>query len=404
MIFTVNDYAYYTDFFRPTWAEISLDALQHNIEAIRNIIPNTMKLMAVVKADAYGHGAIHIAKHAVQCGIDYLAVAFLDEALELRQAGITFPILIMGYTPPEAVHLAIQHNISFTVFSHEVLDAIEQCNLSKLNERQAIIHIKIDTGMNRVGIRFDDDATGLIDRALQLPGVRVEGLFTHYASADEADKSFTRQQHQRFKNIIDHYEARNITFPFIHAGNSATAIDTPELSCNMVRIGVSLYGFYPSAEINRHKIALQPVMTFKTQTIMVKTLPPDNGIGYGLIYRTQAEEQIATVPVGYADGYARLLSERGEVLIRGQRVPIAGRISMDQTTINVSAIDEPRVGEEVILFGQQGAETICAGELAEKLETIHYEITCKIAHRVPRVYYYKGQRVSTLNRMIRSNE
>lgn len=385
-------------FYRPTWAEISLDALQHNISSIRRIIPEQMKMLAVVKADAYGHGAIEVARHAVSCGVDYLAVAFLDEALELRAAGITSPILIMGYTAPEAVETAIEHNISFTVFSEPMLEALEQ---RANDEKKATIHIKIDTGMSRLGVRYNDDVLAFIDQALRISNVNVEGIYTHYARADEADKSFTIEQHRRFSKIIEHYRERGFEFPIVHAGNSATAIDMPSLSFNMIRLGISMYGLYPSIEINRNKVKLKPVMTFKTHIVNINMLPPNTGVSYGQTYHTQSDEQIATIPVGYADGFSRALSGDVEVLLRGQKVPIVGTICMDQCMVNGTGMDELAIGEEVVLFGVQGERYILADELASKLGTINYEITCQVSHRVPRVYCKDGQRVKVMNRLIR---
>lgn len=385
-------------FYRPTWAEISLDALQHNIDSIRSVIPGEMKMIAVVKADAYGHGAIEVARHAVSCGVDYLAVAFLDEALELRAAGIKAPILIMGYTSPEAIDTAIEHDIAFTVFSEHMLSALEQRDNGA---KQAIIHIKIDTGMSRLGVRYNDDVTGFIDRALRIPNVKIEGLYTHYACADEADKSFTIEQHHRFSHIIAHYRERGVEFPLVHAGNSATAIDMPALSFNMVRLGISMYGLYPSLEINQSKVKLMPVMTFKTHIVNINALPPHTGVSYGQTYHTQADEQIATIPVGYADGFSRALSGHVEVLLRGQKVPIVGRICMDQCMLNATGLQELTIGEEVVLFGVQQDRIILADELASKLGTINYEVTCQVSHRVPRVYCKDGRRVKVMNRLIR---
>ncbi len=387
-------------YFRPTWAEISLDALRHNIKAFREILHNSMKFMVVVKADGYGHGAIEISKEAIRSGVDYLAVAFLDEALELRHAGITAPILILGYTPPEGVPLAIEHHITMTVFSEDVLTAIEK----RTHQDQTVtIHIKIDTGMGRLGIHYTEDVVGFINRAMRLSRVVVEGLYTHYASADELDKSYTHMQYHRFNHIIKKYKEIGISFPLLHCGNSAAAIDIPELSYNMVRVGISLYGLYASDEVNQKKIVLQPVMAFKTSFVMIKRLPPHSGVSYGSIYHTKTEEQIGTLPVGYADGYSRSLSNQVEVLFRGQRVPIVGRICMDQCMINITGYEQVKMSEEVVLFGQQGDQMISVDELAKKLGTINYELTSIISRRVPRVYVRDGQKCKVINRLNVSN-
>lgn len=254
--------------------------------------------------------------------------------------------------------------------------------------------------MGRIGLHEEQTAIAFIEKALKLPGVIVEGLYTHYACADETDKSYTYEQHERFERIARHFRLKGLHFPYVHAGNSATAIDFPELSYNMVRLGISLYGLYPSVEVNRHKIDLQPVMSFKTGVVMAKMLPPNSGISYGTIYRTQGEEQIATLPVGYADGYTRMLTGRVKVLIRGRKVPVVGKICMDQCMINVTGLPDVKVGEEVVLFGQQGNERISADDLANSLGTINYEITCMVSNRVPRVYTRNGKKVKVINHLL----
>lgn len=370
-------------YYRPTWAEISLDAVRHNVGEFRRVLPPHVKLMAVVKANAYGHGAVEVAQEAVRAGAAWLGVAFMDEALQLRRAGVTAPILVMGYTPPEAVRLAREYNVAIAVYSSEVLEAL-QAEGSK--ERPIAVHVKMDTGMGRIGLVGERETITFIDRLLGIPGVRVEGLFTHYACADETDKSYTHGQYRQFCRIIDHYRSRGVAFDCLHAGNSATGIDLPELTGNMLRLGIGLYGFYPSEEVNRTRVRLRPVMSLKTRIVMVKTLPPGSGVSYGIVYRTRGEETIATIPVGYADGYSRLLSGRAEALVRGVRAPVVGRICMDQCMLNVTGVPGAAVGDEVTLFGGCGGAAISADELARKLGTIHYEITCMVSARVPRVY------------------
>lgn len=386
-------------YYRPTRVEISLDALRYNYNAFRAAIPSSMQIMAVVKANAYGHGAIEIAQEAVQCGADYLGVAFLDEAIELRQAGITSPILVLGYTPPEGISAALQHNITITVYSDPVLDALAESDALQPYGKIKV-HIKIDSGMGRIGLYETNTAIAFIEKALDLPGVVVEGLYTHYASADEMDKTYTYEQHHRFDRVVGYFRGKGVTFSYLHAGNSATAIEFPQLSYSLIRLGISLYGHYPSAEVNKRMIDLQPVMSFRTGVVMVKELPPDSVVSYGAIYRTQGTEQIATLPVGYADGFTRMLTSRAEVLIRGHKVPVVGRICMDQCMINVSDIPGVAVGDEVVLFGRQGTETIAADDLAEALGTINYEITCMVSNRVPRIYIRDGKPVKVVNHLL----
>jgi alanine racemase len=382
-------------FYRPTWVEISLDALRHNFRSFRRLLPTEMKIMAVVKADAYGHGAVEVAKEVIENGASYLAVAFLDEALELRRAGITAPILVLGYTSKQGLALAIANKITLNIYNLDHLESIAELSSA---ENPANIHIKIDTGMGRIGLHTEREAIAFIERALELPHVHVEGLFTHYATADEEDKSYTHKQYEHFDRVVQYFTQKGVDFKFIHAGNSATAIDSPELTYNMVRLGISLYGLYPSEEVQQQKIDLQPVMSLKTGVVMLKEMPKGSGISYGSIYHTQIEsERIATLPVGYADGFSRMLTGKAQALIHGQKVSIVGTICMDQCMINVTGVDQVELEDEVLLLGRQGNAVITAEELAKQLGTINYEITCMISHRVPRVYIRDGKLFNAVN-------
>jgi alanine racemase len=388
-------------YFRPTRVEISLDALRANLEGFRRVLPDHVNMMVVVKADAYGHGAVEVSREALRCGVTYIAVAFLDEGLELRQAGITAPILVLGYTPPEGLEWAWKHGITVNVYSHEVLDAFERLQLEQPQDKPLTIHIKVDSGMNRLGLSTEKEAIELIERAFRIPGLFVEGLFTHYASADETDKTFTHEQYKRFDRIVEYFREQGTEFTYIHAGNSAAAIDCPNLTYNMVRLGISMYGLYPSEEVNHQVIELEPVMSIKTGVVMVKSLPPGSGVSYGTIYRTSGEETIATLPIGYADGFSRMLTGKAQALVKGTRVPVVGRICMDQCMVNVTGVADIHNEEEVVILGRQGGERITAEEHAAWLGTIKYEITCMISHRVPRVYIRDGAVVSTVNPLMR---
>lgn len=383
-------------YFRPTRAIVSLDALERNIQAFRRALPTGTRIMAVVKANAYGHGAVEIARWSAACGADYVGVAFLDEAIELRRAGITSPILVLGYTPLEGIELAVEYGLTLTVFSEHVLEALEMRpdGAPPLN-----IHIKVDTGMSRIGLHDTRQAIAFIERALAIRSVRVEGIYTHFARADEADKAPTKRQHERMNEVVEHFRLKGVEFPYVHSGNSAAAIDTPQYCYNMVRLGISMYGLYPSPEVNRSRIRLEPVLTFATEVIMVKTLPPGTPVSYGGTYVTRGYEQIATLPVGYGDGYSRMLSGKAMVLIGGRRVPVVGRICMDQCMVNVTGMDV-RPGDEAVLIGRQGEEEILADELAEWLGTFNYEIVCMIADRVPKVYMKEGRRVAVENHLL----
>ncbi|UQZ83941.1 Alanine racemase [Paenibacillus konkukensis] len=385
-------------FYRPTRVEISLDALRGNLQRFRKVLPAHVKMMAVVKADAYGHGAVEVSREALRCGVEYIAVAFLDEGLELRQAGITAPILVLGYTPPEGLEMAWEHDITINVYSNEVLDAFERL---QAREKPLHVHVKIDSGMNRLGLTTETEAIAFIERALHIPGLHVEGLFTHYACADEEDKSYTLEQYRRFDRIVQHFAAQGVAFDYVHAGNSAAAIDSPDLTYNMVRLGISMYGLYPSDEVNRQAIELEPVLSIKTGVVMVKQLPEGAGISYGTVYHTAGEETIATLPIGYADGFSRMLTGKAYALVKGHKKPIVGRICMDQCMMNVTGLDDIHNGEEVVILGKQGEERITAEDHAAWLGTVNYEITCMISHRVPRVYIRDGAVVSTVNPLMR---
>lgn len=389
--------------YRPTRAEIDLDVLGANYEAFRRRLPEKIKLLACVKANAYGHGAVPISRELETLGADYLSVAFLDEALELRNAGITLPILVLGYTPPQGVQIAWEHDITLNVFSEEVLDTIVTLDPAEFTNKLKV-HIKIDSGMGRLGLQPGEEAVEFIRRAMQIPHVEVEGLFTHFATADERDKSYTLEQYERFQGLVAALRDQEMHIPIIHTGNSAIAIDLPELTCQMARIGIALYGLYPSGEVVKQQVQLKPVLTLKTQAVWVKTVPPGSAISYGAKYITDQEERIATLPIGYADGYSRMMSGKAQVLIRGRRVPVVGTICMDQCMVSLQSLaenaEEIQAGEEVVLIGQQLGEEITAEELAAWIGTINYELVCMMAHRVARVYTRKGVTESVLNPLI----
>ncbi|MFC3749052.1 alanine racemase [Paenibacillus sp. GCM10012306] len=387
--------------YRPTAAEINLDALRANYEAFRTALPPETKFMGCVKANAYGHGAVEITRELETLGADYVSVAFLDEALQLRQAGIKLPILVLGYTPPDGIAAAWENNITVTLFTKEVLEAIGQLPVDP--EHRLKVHIKMDSGMGRLGL-LPPDVPAFIAEVQLVAQAELEGMFTHFAKADEEDKSYTMEQYRRFTDVAETLREQEIDIPIIHTGNSATAIDTPYLSTSMVRVGISLYGFYPSTEVNRQLIDLHPIMTLKTQVVYVKSLPPYWGISYGTRYVTDSEEVIATLPVGYADGYSRMLTGKAEVLIRGRRVPVVGTICMDQCMVSLKSFAEEaeqiKAGEEVVLIGRQAGVSITADELALHLGTIHYEVVCMLAHRVPRVYIREGSTPYLVNALL----
>jgi alanine racemase len=386
-------------YYRPTVAEISLDALGSNIGAFREHLKAGTKLLASVKANAYGHGALEIARKAVIAGADYLGVAFLDEALQLRASGIDSPILVLGYTPSAGFPLAREKGITLTLYRNEMLD--DAANLPAFGKKLKA-HIKIDSGMGRLGLLPGKEAEQFLERAYALPQLDVEGLYTHYARADEEDKGYTFLQVERFGSVVEYACRSGMHIPLVHSGNSAAGIDLPEHVGSMLRLGISMYGLYPSTEVNSRLVHLEPVLTLKTAIVHVKNLAPGEGISYGTRYFTRGKESIGTLPIGYADGFSRMLSGKAEALVRGRRVPVVGTICMDQCMIRLNDAEDVgqqkiEPGEEVVLIGRQGDDILSAEEVASKLGTIPYELICMLSARIPRVYRSNGEVVSVTN-------
>ncbi|KAF0134670.1 MAG: alanine racemase [Candidatus Saganbacteria bacterium] len=358
-----------------TYAEINLDAVKSNIREIKKLLSEKTKFMAVVKANAYGHGSVALTRAAIEAGVDYLAVANLKEALELREAGVVCPILILTESPTSVVDEIVQHQLTQTAYSFSEAKALSEEAVKR--KKTAKIHIKVDTGMGRVGVH-PSEASALAAKISSLPAIEIEGVFTHFARADEHEDAYTKEQFEKFKSII-------AKFPGIkHAANSAAALLHKETHLDMVRIGLMIYGIYPQPSANRI-INLKPALSFKSRVVYIKRVPAGTAISYGGIYSTSKETAIATLPVGYADGYSRRLSNRGKVLINGKRYPIVGRVTMDMAMVNVGD-DNISVGDEAVLIGSQGIETITADEIAALEDTISYEVICNIGKRVPRIY------------------
>lgn len=385
-------------FYRDTVAEIDLDAVGHNVRAFRSWLPEKTGIMAVIKANAYGHGAEQVAREALKNGANRLAVSTLDEAIELQDKGIDAPILVMTYIPERGLSEAIARGIRITVYHPDHLQQVIAAAVKA--DHRAILHLKAETGMGRVGARLHE-MPRLVQEVLAHKCLQLEGLFTHFACADEKDKTHTDRQVERFAQILQECERLGAKFSLIHCGNSATAIDLPQYGFNMVRIGISLYGLYPSPEVSRTNVPLKPVMSLKTRIVHLKRVPAGTSISYGATYRSRQEETIATLPIGYADGFNRRLSNRGSALVHGKRVPIVGRICMDQTMLALPDDLEANLGDEVVLYGRQGAEEIHVDEIASLLGTINYEITCAVSRRVPRVYKRNGQHVETCIDMVK---
>lgn len=364
---------------RWTRAEIDLAAVRRNAAAFKSLLRPGTALCAVVKADGYGHGAEAAARAALAAGADRLAVAILDEALSLRAAGFNGDILILGHTPPRQAALVAENGLTQTIFNLEQAEALAAAgDAAGLAVK---VHLKIDTGMGRLGVTPAEAA----DFALNVgrhPNLSLEGVFTHFAQADSRDKTHARRQFSAFQSALDSIENQGLTIPIRHCANSAATLDLPETHLDMVRVGISLYGLWPSAETAR-PIELTPAMRLKTAIAQLKRVPAGMALSYGGAYVTSAETDIATLPVGYADGYSRRLSGRAQVLIGGRRAPVVGRICMDQCLVDVTGLPNLAEGDDVLLFG--GPE-LPVEEVAAQLETINYEVVCMVGKRVPRVY------------------
>jgi alanine racemase len=366
-------------FERSVWVEVDLGAISHNVKEIRKITGQNTKICAVVKADAYGHGTVAVARTVLQAGADRLAVAIMSEALELRRAGFRVPILVLGHTPTWQVPLVVDHGITQTIFSMDLAQALSSAAVAA--GKTVNVHIKIDTGMGRIGIR-PEDAGDFAEAVAALPGIRIEGVFSHFATSDSNDKSYTYEQYNQFMEALQHIEGKGIKIPIRHIANSAAILDLPEMHLDMVRPGIILYGLWPSDEVD-HSIELRPAMKFKAQVCFTKDMPVAAPISYGRAYFTDKPSKIATLPVGYADGWSRLLVGKVNVVVRGERAPLVGRVCMDQCMIDVTHIPGVATGDEVLLFG--GAD-LPVEEVAGYMGTINYEIICMVGKRVPRLY------------------
>lgn len=365
-------------------AEVHVDAIKHNYEQIRKHIPNHTEIMAIVKADGYGHGALEVASILQEEGVNRFAVAIAKEGEELRSAGITSPILVLGYTPRADIKTLIESDLTQTVFSYDMAKYISQ-EAVKL-DKTVNIHLKVDTGMGRIGFLSCPQSIEEIKKIEELPNINMEGIFTHFSTADEEDVHYTKDQWSIFQGFLKELSEIGIDLPIIHAANSAATMCHEYAHLNLVRPGIILYGYYPSGYLKDKALTLWPAMTLKTQVVHVKELPEGHYVGYGRKYYTHQKTKIATIPIGYADGYSRRLSNKGRVLIRGQYAPIVGNICMDQFMVDVTHIENVSVEDEVVIFGKQGDNNIPIEEIAEALETINYEIMCMIGKRVPRVY------------------
>jgi len=379
---------------RPAWAEIDLEAIAANVAALQRHLSGPAQLMAVVKANAYGHGAEMVARTALESGATWLGVNTVDEGVQLRRAGLTAPILVLGHCPPQEAEKVVANHLTPTVTTLETALALAGASV----ERGLVtpVHLKVDTGMGRYGL-LPEEVVAFARRVAALSSLRLEGLWTHFATADEADKTFAWQQFRVYQAVVQRLADEGLTIPLRHVANSAATIDLPETHLDLVRCGLSIYGLYPSRQTSR-TVPLRPALALKAHLARVRTLPAGSSVGYGRTWVASQPGMIALVPLGYADGYRRALSNHGVALVHGQRVPVIGRVSMDQLTVDVSGVPDVRPDDEVVLMGRQGEAEITADEVADTLGTINYEVTTAIAARVPRVYWRGGEvvRVQTL--------
>jgi alanine racemase len=372
---------------RPTIAVIDLDALAHNLQEIRRLLPTRTAVCAVVKANAYGHGAVPVSRELEALGVESFAVATVEEGVELRQAGIRKPILVLGIGE-SGTGAAVEHGLTTVIYSEASARRVMEA--ARETDRDVPVHIKLDTGMGRIGL-FPEEWPSLVRELLEIRNIRLEGYLTHFSSA-ESDPGFTRTQTERFKQALDEVQRLSACGrKQVHIANSAGILAPQEAVGNMVRPGIILYGAYPDPGL-MDRASLRPVMTFRTEVLYLKTLPPGSPVSYGQTFHTRRTSRIATLPVGYADGYRRDLSNRGVVLIHGKTAPVVGTVTMDLIMADVTDLPGVREGDEVTLFGCAGEETLRADELAAKIGTIPYELLCAVSRRVPRVYL-KGGRV-----------
>ena len=371
-------------------ADIDLDAFAFNLESIKNNLKEDTKIITVLKADGYGHGALPLAREAVKDPRVWgVAVATVEEAEELRQGGIRKPLLILGYTYEENYEQIAREEFRPAVFKLSMARKLSQAAVK--NNTVVNVHIKIDTGMSRIGYRDLETAVPEIMEISRLPGIRIEGLFTHFARADEKKTDPAYVQFRKFQEFQKALEAQGLEIPICHCSNSAGIIRMPEANLNAVRAGVILYGLYPSEDVDKEPVPLKPVMELKSHIAYIKTVEAGVQISYGGTFTTQRETRVATIPVGYADGYARGLSNKGSVLIRGKRAPILGRVCMDQFMVDVTDIPQAQELDEVVLLGRSKDAQITMEELGELSGRFNYEFACCISKRVPRIYFKGGQ-------------
>lgn len=377
-----NNFEYYR-----TYAAISLDDIEHNLSELKKKIKPGVLSLAIVKADAYGHGAVGVATH-IQEKVDYFGIAELGEAVELREAGVEKPILVLSYTSPYQYETLINNGLTQTIFNYD--DAVALSKTAVKLKKIARIHIAVDTGMSRIGFFCNSESVEIVKRINDLPNIYIEGIFSHYACADCVERETTNKQTVVFKSFINELESRGMYIPIKHLCNSAGLLSVDD-QFNMVRLGIVLYGLYPDECVNDGSLNLKPAMKIVSHVVHVKEVPAGSGVSYGHTYFTDKPTRIATICIGYADGYARLLSNKGRVLINGESAPVIGRVCMDQLMVDVTNLSDVSVGDEVVVLGNDGNDTITAEEIASLTGTINYEVVCQFQKRVTIVHYKNGK-------------
>lgn len=373
---------------RPTWAEVDLDQLMENVRNIRKHAKGK-RVIAIIKADGYGHGAPEIAGYMIEAGADEIGVAVITEALQLRKAGVTVPIMVLSYTPLDYAEEAIMNDISISCYHGDYVEELDRIAASL--GKKALVNIKVDTGMGRLGFLPNEESMEEVVRMSGLPNIQMRSLFAHFASADSADKAYSEGQLRAYRAFRSGLDAKGVVFEHYHHSNSAGIIEFEDEDFDSVRPGIILYGYYPSDEVQKGNVEVKPAMSLKSYIVQLKTVPKGTSISYGNTYYTEREAtKVATLPVGYADGYSRRLSSRGIVLIGGKKCPVLGRVCMDHIMVDVTDCADVKEGDVAILMGSDGVNSMWADEIAEMTGTISYEVICAVSKRVPRVYFKDG--------------
>ena len=374
------------------YAEINLDAIVKNVDNLMALTKENTGALAVVKADGYGHGDVAVAKAVAQKVTGY-AVATLDEAVNLRENGVKKPILVLGYVDPYEFDILVSYEITATVFDVETAQLL--ADAARVQKKQAHCHIKVDTGMRRIGLEPDENGIAIVKQITALKELSADGIFTHFAASDETDKTSAEHQFKLFTDFTGRLEKEGIHFTYRHCANSAAVIDMPQVDLDMVRLGIAMYGMYPSDEVKKEKVELFPALDLKSHITMVKEIPAGEKVSYGGTFTTTRTTKLATVSVGYGDGYPRALSSKGYVLVRGQKAPIVGRVCMDQMMVDVTDIENVTRADIVTLIGKDGDAEITVEEIAALAGTSNYEFVCDLGKRIPRSYYLNGEYIGT---------